>query len=127
MADVTVTIKYWIARNDEYPLYYRENGTQKGICGELLSKLDSAEDIELERVTAHDGAEITPLEALEMLKSGELDMVLGIPEDLPGADTEGLTSSCAFYANELTAVIRLFEGIPHQRHKERYPHQCTEG
>ncbi len=105
MADVTVTIKYWIAEDDEYPLYYREDGVQKGAYAEFLKKMDSAEDIALERVAEHDGVPVSAAEALVLLREGKIDMVIGIPEDLPGADLTGLAVSNPVYSNELTAVI----------------------
>ena len=105
MAETTVTIKYWIAGEDEYPLYYREGGAQKGAWAEFLQRLEDA-GVKAECVKEHDGAALTAADALDLLRSGELDMIPGMPAELLGAGDKDITASNVIYRNELTAVIR---------------------
>ncbi len=105
MAETTVTIKYWISRENEYPLYYREGGALKGAWAEFLQELEDA-GIKTEYVGAHDGAALTAADALDLLRSGELDMIPGMPAELLTSGAEGLEASTVIYRNELTAVIK---------------------
>ncbi len=104
MAETTVTIKYWIAGENEYPLYYREGGAQKGAWAEFLQRLEDA-GVKAEYVKEHDGAVLTAADALDLLRNGELDMIPGMPAELVAEDGT-ITASPVIYRNELTAVIR---------------------
>ncbi len=72
------TIKYWIGQHDEYPLYYHVDGKLKGTYTGIINEIAARSGCEAELVTQHNGAEITAGEAVELLRSGELDMVLGL-------------------------------------------------
>ncbi|MBO7352942.1 MAG: hypothetical protein J6U61_01640 [Lachnospiraceae bacterium] len=105
MAETTVTIKYWISGEDEYPLYYREGGTQKGAWAEFLKKLEDA-GVHAEYVKEHDGAAITAADAIDLLQRGELDMIPGMPAELIAGKEDTIAASGVIYRNELTAVIK---------------------
>ncbi|MBR5968187.1 MAG: hypothetical protein IK001_06270 [Lachnospiraceae bacterium] len=105
MAETTVTIKYWIAGENEYPLYYREGGARKGAWAEFLQRLADA-GVKAEYVKEHDGAALTAAEALDLLRSGELDIIPGMPAELLAGEDGAIAASPVIYRNELTAVIR---------------------
>ena len=107
MADTGTTIRYWILGSNEYPLFYSKDGAVSGAYAELLEMLESSTGIKAERVSAHDGTKIGAAEAIELLKNGELDVVLGLPAELAGhIDMNGIEASPVIYGSELTAVIK---------------------
>ena len=93
-------IRYWISGTDEYPLCYHEDGDIAGIYPELISRLEAETGKKAQRVRENDGAELCAADALDMLETGELDLVLGLPEGLSGEHI-----CVGIYDNVLTAVI----------------------
>ena len=97
------TVRYWVEQMNEYPLRYRENGEVTGLYPELLRLLqdETVYGCELEQVSVKDGIEISAADALDMLTTGELDLVLGLPEGL-----DGDLISFPVYNNALTAIVK---------------------
>ncbi|MCR5324025.1 MAG: hypothetical protein K6E85_12225 [Lachnospiraceae bacterium] len=93
-------IRYWIEQTNEYPLYYRSNSGLNGLYIDFLQRLETENGYEPELVTARDGVEISAADALDMLETGDLDIVFGLPE---GLNTELICFPV--YENVLTAVI----------------------
>ncbi len=93
-------IRYWIEQTNEYPLYYNYRSELTGLYVDLLNRLENENGYETELVTSRDGVEISAADALDMLETGDLDIVLGLPDGLSD-DFE----SFPVYENVLTAVI----------------------
>ena len=93
-------IRYWIEQTNEYPLYYHGQSGLTGLYAELLDRLENENGYSPEPVTYRDGAEISAADALDMLETGELDIVLGLPE---GLSDEFICYPV--YENALTAII----------------------
>ena len=93
-------MRYWIEQTNEYPLYYYGKSGLTGLYSELLNRLNDEYGYETELITKHDDAEISAADALDMLETGDLDIVLGLPE---GLSDDFL--SYPVYENVLTAVI----------------------
>ena len=102
MPDTVRHLRYWIEQTDEYPLRYHENGELTGLYIKMLRLLedDSVFGCELEQITRKDGVEISAADALDMLETGELDIVLGLPEGLSND-----LISFPVYDNVMTAII----------------------
>ncbi len=93
-------IRYWIEQTNEYPLYYYGKSGITGLYSELLNRLNDEYGYETELLVKHDDAEISAADALDMLETGDLDIVLGLPA---GLSDDFL--SYPVYENVLTAVI----------------------
>lgn len=93
-------IRYWIEQTNEYPLYYNYKSELTGLYVDLLHRLENENEYETQLVTSRDGVEISAADALDMLETGDLDIVLGLPEGLTD-DFECFP----VYENVLTAVI----------------------
>lgn len=96
-------IRYWIDQTNEYPLCYSDGGHKAGLYVDLLNSLgeSAGNGCEFRLISENDGSAISAADALDMLKTGSLDMVLGLPAQL---DEDGLTCN-ALYDNVLTAII----------------------
>ena len=93
-------IRYWIGSTQEYPLYYRENGSLKGLEQEFIEALALASGSEYVPVSREDGEDICAADAIDMLEEGGLDLVLGLPA---GLDINA--SYVPIYEDALTALI----------------------
>ncbi len=95
-------IRYWIEQTNEYPLYYSENGKPAGLYVDLLERLKEAggHDYEFVLISENEGMTIPAADALDMLNTGELDMVLGLPAEL----NHSSLSFDPLYDNALTAI-----------------------
>lgn len=93
-------IRYWIEQTNEYPLYYYDGSGVAGLYVDLLHRLEDENGYETELVTSRDGSEISAADALDMLETGDLDVILGLPEGL-----DGQFSSFPVYQNVLTAIV----------------------
>lgn len=97
------TVRYWIEQNEEYPLYYHENGELKGIYADLIGRIGRETGAHTVLVSERDGESLSTGDALDMLGCGELDLVLGLTQGM--SDDGRLCTSACIYDNTLTAVI----------------------
>ncbi|MCR5685931.1 MAG: hypothetical protein K6G81_11030 [Lachnospiraceae bacterium] len=94
------TIRYWIYDTTQYPLYYRADGTTKGLWADFIGELALETGATCSPAVNESGEALTAADALDMLEEGELDLVLGLPA---GLDIQA--HSAPVYENALTALI----------------------